>query len=358
MNVPAVPALDKDQLIQRLQAADGPADNAGVFPEALWEILVSVRAPLWSLPRELGGDELGRLDLIDRYAAIAEGSLTAAFILSQHDAAVRRMVAGPNCPQARIWLDRIARGEAFTTIGVSQLTTSRRLGSQAMRAEPLEDQGYRLNGAMPWVTAAERSQVLVTGAVLEDGRQILVVLPTDRAGVSVRPAFELAALVASRTTEVDCRDVVVRADELIGGPAADVMAHINAAGTGGLETSALALGQARAALRALETEVVGRDELAESIEVLKTQVKEVGAALQETAVGASDAPSSASVRARANAVALRSTQAYLTARRGRGFLLSDPAQRWARQALFFLVWSCPTPVANAAIRDLAGVCSL
>ena len=53
-----------------------------------------------------------------------------------------------------------------------------------------------------------------------------------------------------------------------------------------------------------------------------------------------------------------STQAYLTARKGTGFLRTEPAQRWARQALFFLVWSCPTPVAQAAIRDLAGLCSV
>ena len=63
------------------------------------------------------------------------------------------------------------------------------------------------------------------------------------------------------------------------------------------------------------------------------------------------------VRGQANALALRLTQAYLTARKGSGFLREDPAQRWARQALFFLVWSCPSPVAQAAIRDLAGLCS-
>ena len=46
----------------------------------------------------------------------------------------------------------------------------------------------------------------------------------------------------------------------------------------------------------------------------------------------------------------------LAARKGSGFLRDEPAQRWARQALFFLVWSCPAPVAGATIRDLAGLC--
>ena len=64
------------------------------------------------------------------------------------------------------------------------------------------------------------------------------------------------------------------------------------------------------------------------------------------------------IRSGANTLVLRSTQAYLAVMKGTGFLKAEPAQRWARQALFFLVWSCPTPVAHAAIRDLVGLCHL
>ena len=71
--------------------------------------------------------------------------------------------------------------------------------------------------------------------------------------------------------------------------------------------------------------------------------------------GEPDAASPSQIRAQANALVLRATQAYLTARKGTGFLRTEPAQRWARQALFFLVWSCPAPIAQAAIRDLAGL---
>ena len=73
--------------------------------------------------------------------------------------------------------------------------------------------------------------------------------------------------------------------------------------------------------------------------------------------GDANAPDPGQIRARANALVLRATQAYLAARKGTGFLRTESAQRWARQALFFLVWSCPAPIAQAAIRDLAGLCS-
>ena len=41
------------------------------------------------------------------------------------------------------------------------------------------------------------------------------------------------------------------------------------------------------------------------------------------------------------------------AAKGAGFVRPHPAQRWARQALFFLVWSCPRPAAEALLEELA-----
>ena len=102
----------------------------------------------------------------------------------------------------------------------------------------------------------------------------------------------------------------------------------------------------------------GRAELADSVEALCDSWRYTWQTLATAAAGGPDAPTPAQVRGQSNALVLRTTQAYLTARRGSGFLRAEPAQRWARQALFFLVWSCPGPVADATIRDLAGVCAL
>ena len=98
---------------------------------------------------------------------------------------------------------------------------------------------------MPWVTAAERADVLVTGAVLDDGRQILAAVPTGRHGLTVRPPFPLAALQASCTVGGGLRRRAVSETDLLAGPTTDVMATLGQVGTGGLETSAL--GSARPA---------------------------------------------------------------------------------------------------------------
>ncbi len=355
---PASPWIDTDAdraFVRRLAEADGPADLDGGWPDRLWSILSEADAPRWSLPANWGGHGLEKPALVAANARVGKGSLTAAFILSQHDAAARRLLLSADRPTATYWLEAMSTGDAFATVGLSQLTTSRRA---SLTARSIGPNAFELNGAMPWVTAAERADVFVAGAVTDEGQQILFALPADRPGVTVRPAYDLAALGASRTSEVDCDNVEIAESDLLAGPAVDVMQTGPSVGTGGLETSALALGQAQAALEALEAEAPAESSLTEPVEALRRSWDALRDDLDAHARGLDDAPGSAAIRTQANALVIRLTQAYLTARKGSGFLKSDPAQRWARQALFFLVWSCPRPVAQAAIRDLAGLCDL
>jgi hypothetical protein len=143
---------------------------------------------------------------------------------------------------------------------------------------------------------------------------------------------------------------------VLAGPASDLMSQPGAVGTAGLETSALALGQAHAALSALVQMAPQQIELAQSLEVLCQKWQTLWRQLIAQARDEPDATPASTIRSGANTLVLRSTQAYLGVMKGTGFLKTEPAQRWARQALFFLVWSCPTPVAHAAIRDLVGLC--
>jgi butyryl-CoA dehydrogenase len=345
-----------DGLTAQLADEDGRADGGRDWPEGLWSLLERAGATRWSLPGAFGGESCPRPLLVERYARLAGGSLTAVFILSQRDAAVRRLMAAPANGAASRWLRAIGEGHAFTTIGISHLTTSRRLGPRAIKVVEIARGAYQLDGTIPWVTAALRADVFVSGAVLDDGRQMLIALPADRQGVIVSPPFPLAALEASCTSQVVLEAVQVDDSDLLAGPGLDITSQPGAVGTAGLETSALALGQARAALAALVEMAPDQIELAEPLEVLCEQWQMIWGQLIGQARGEPDAVSPSEIRTQANALVLRATQAYLTARKGTGFLRTEPAQRWARQALFFLVWSCPTPVAQAAIRSLAGLC--
>jgi alkylation response protein AidB-like acyl-CoA dehydrogenase len=347
-----------DALAAELETADAAADQSGEWSEALWSRLEQSAAPRWQVPADFGGMASSRPLVIQRYAQLAGGSLTAVFVLSQHDAAVRRLISAEYPEHASQWLHSIGAGDTLGTVGISHLTTSKRLGTGAIRVAERGGGGYVLDGAMPWVTAATRADLFVTGAALDDGRQLLIALPADLPGVTVDPPFALAALQASCTCQVKLDRVEIDNDHILSGPSPEIFAHPGAVGTAGLETSALALGQARAALLAIGALADNLGHLAEPLDVLCDHWRTLWNATIDLANGRRAARSSDELRAQANALVLNSTQAYLTARKGTGFLRTEPAQRWARQALFFLVWSCPPPVAQAAIRDLAGLCQL
>jgi len=352
---------DLARLTAQLAQADGPADLSGQWPDQLWATLAEFQAFHWLVPTQYGGHGCDRLTLMRRYIAIAQGSLTAAFMLTQHDAALRRVIpaAGlddsgqPN--SAARWLKRLVDENLTTTVGISQLTTSIRRGERAMAATALENGGYRMDGSMPWVTGAEKAAFFVTGGTLDDGRQILALVPSDRGGIKIKNPEPLAALNASRTTEVICNAVSIQSDEILAGPVENVITSRQAGGTGGLETSALALGQSAAAIAFLKNEDAARFALEEPVQRLDQEWNELHHDLSGVVEGHAADTTPEQIRRRANALVSRATQACLIARRGSGFLLTDPAQRWARQALFFHVWSCPRPVATATIRDLAGM---
>ncbi|HKI36832.1 MAG TPA: acyl-CoA dehydrogenase family protein [Gemmataceae bacterium] len=342
-----------------LSAHAAEADSDPAWPEVSWAALRAGGVLGWAVPRAHGGQESPYPDLLAGYERLAGACLTTCFILSQRDAACRRLRDGENAALREQLLPPLANGDTFATVGLSQLTTSRQHLGPALTAR-LADDAVLLDGTIPWVTGADRADHIIVGAVLHDGRQVLLVLPRGLAGLSVGPPLQLAALVGSLTAEVRCAQVRVDRRWLLAGPAVNVMTLGGRASTGGLETSCLALGLTGAAVGYLDDEASRRPELqprAARLGEERQQLREQMYALALSGVTA--AAAAANLRAGANGLVLRATQAALTAAKGAGFLRSHPAQRWARQALFFLVWSCPRPAAEATLALLApDVCSL
>jgi hypothetical protein len=151
---------------------------------------------------------------------------------------------------------------------------------------------------------------------------------------------------------VRCGAVTVERRWLLAGPAERVL-QAGRGGPGGLETSCLALGLAGAALEYLRREALGRPQLAADSERLRQLHQSLRRDLHELAEGRQPPEQAVELRARANTLVLGATQAALTASKGSGFVRNHPAQRWARQALFFLVWSCPWPAAAATLAQMA-----
>ncbi len=237
------------------------------------------------------------------------------------------------------------------SVGLSQLTTSRQHQAPALVATPLGTDRYRLDGVIPWVTAADRCDTLVVGATLPDARQLLVLLPVARPGVTVEPPLHLAALAGSRTALARCDGVEVEAEHILAGPTERVLGA-GKGGVGGLETSCLALGLAGAAIDYFGHEAQARPELTEAAARFSREREVLRAKMRELAITEAAGDALVELRVGCNRLVLHATQAALLAAKGTGFVAGHPAQRWAGQALFFLVWSCPRPAAEGMLTEL------
>jgi alkylation response protein AidB-like acyl-CoA dehydrogenase len=341
---------DSDRFLDDLASFADRADESSAWPVDSWRRLHEAGVLKWSIPIELGGSGLGARDLLTGYERIAGACLTSAFILSQREAAVRRILASPVVEMRRRFLPALAAGEQFASVGLSQITTSRQHQSPALVVTPLRPAGYRLDGLIPWVTGADQAAFLIVGGTLADGRQILFVLPTDRPGVTVDSPARLMALEGSRTSQVRCDGVALESDLVLAGPAERILSA--GRGVGGLDTSCLALGMAGAAVEHLHREAVLRPDLTEiagRFEVARRKAREF---LHRLVVGEPEPSELVQLRVACTRLALQASQVALTVSKGAGFVVPHPAQRWLRQAAFFLVWSCPRPAAEGVIAHL------
>jgi alkylation response protein AidB-like acyl-CoA dehydrogenase len=343
--------ISLDECLSILCENARPADEEPVWPEASWQALTQAGVLGWSIAPRHGGLGFDHVALLEGYERLAAACLTTCFLLSQREAAVRRIADMAGDAIQKELLQPLARGDQFATVGLSQLTTSRQHAAPALIAQSTDD-GFVLNGIVPWVTGASRADHFLVGATMENGQQILLIVPADSPGAAVCPPLDLMALQGSLTAELRFDEVRVGRRWLLAGPAEKVLTT-RRGGAGGLETSCLALGLAGAAIDYLAGESQSRPELGETAAELGLERADVRRVLHALAVHGGDADAATDLRTRANGLVLRATQSALMTAKGAGFLRDHPAQRWARQALFFLVWSCPRPTVMATLARLA-----
>jgi alkylation response protein AidB-like acyl-CoA dehydrogenase len=336
-------------------------DRTDAWPAKQFDELAKVGVLGWVIPQEFGGQDVSTEALTLGYLRLTEACLATTFILTQRNGACQRLAGSENEELKARLLPAFCRGELFTTVGISHLTTSRQhLARPAVLAEKTPG-GWILEGNIPWVTGAMPADYIITGGTCPDGKQLLVAMPTNSQGVEIQDPPELLALNATQTGSVQLNRVHVREEFLIAGPVEDVMKKGSGGGAGSLTTSALAIGLAAAALKRLASEADKRPDLWDIHEPLAHEWRTLKSDLMSALKGeGADRPqlSMESIRRRANSLALRMTQAYLAATKGAGFLAAHPASRMVREAMFFLVWSCPQPVLTAQLQEFACVLEL
>ncbi len=172
-------------------------------------------------PKRFGGSER---TFFERYV-VTEELLAAGAPVSAHWIADRQ--SGPlllnygSEDQCRRYLPRIACGECFFSIGMSEPNSGSDLASVRTRAERVSD-GWVVNGTKIWTTDAHRNHYIITlvrTAPPSENRhaglsQLLIDLGGK--GVTVRPIRNLAG--GEDFNEVVFEDCFVGDDEVVGEP--------------------------------------------------------------------------------------------------------------------------------------------
>lgn len=350
IETPTCPALD--QLCERLSAAAGELDVPEAWPKEQLKWCGDAGVYRWFFPREHGGFDWSTADIYRGYLRMSAACLTTTFVITQRMGACQRILASEAAAAAQ-WLPHLVDGSLMTTVGISHLTTSRQHVAPVLAATPARD-GYHLSGYCPWVTGGRQAELLVVGATLDDGRQILAAVDSATPGVKAERHAELVALTSSQTGRIEFEEVWVPNENVLAGPVEQVMKQGAGAGTGGVQTSILAAGLAATASEFLEREAERRANLRKVATELSAQVETMQVDLLAATEGRTGF-TNAELRTRANSLVLRTTQAAMTAAKGAGFTASHPVGRWCREALFFLVWSCPEPVLQANLCELAQI---
>lgn len=299
------------------------------------------------IPEDCGGVKTAGIspaESLTILTAAARHCLTTALALSQWVAAVQIMAAA-DLPVRQQLLEGFASGQRFATIGISQLTTSRRHASRPPMVATLRER-WALNGLCPWVTGADTVDVIVTGAVIDEVNAGYFVVETRASGLDIEPPMRLVALSGSRTSSVGFREVQ---------PVAMISAECAGAPRGGgLATTAVAVGAALGSvdlLRRLATESSAPN-LADLADRLNEHCSDITVRLADPAAVVFD--DQEELRARANHLVLRAATAALMAAKGTGFIDGHPAGRAISEAQFFTVWSNPPGVVQREMRYLTG----
>ncbi len=343
-----------DILCHRLSKLAVNLTTAKQWPVEQLAICADYGVNKWFVGEQWGGFGWSPQRIVEAYIRLAAACLTTTFVITQRTGACQRIRESSNLTLRDSLLSRLASGETFVTLGISHLTTSRRHSAKPAVLATQVESGWLINGATSWVTGGAVAEFIVLGAETETGEQILLAAPTSLSGIEVKHPQSLVALSSSQTAAVEFVNVLVPEQFVLAGPRENILKSGPNASTGGLQTSALAIGLASAAVAFVGQQSAVRPDLLPNADALEAQLTELKHNIIGLAQGNSTVTSD-ELRATANSFVLRATQSALIAAKGSGFVDDHPAGRWCRQALFFLVWSCPQGVQDANLCEFATI---
>jgi alkylation response protein AidB-like acyl-CoA dehydrogenase len=259
--------------------------------------------------------------------ALASGCLTTTFVWVQHLGAVRAAALSEYEQVRDEWREPLASGRIRGGLALGGALP----GPPALRARET-DEGWLFDGVSPFLSGWGRIDVIHAAARTDDGRLVWAFVDARASETLTVQRLSLAALNATATMRADFHEHPVAQERMVeiatygdGQPAPELL-RIH---------SSLALGViARCCL------LLGPTPLDDELATVRDELDRL------------DPETIAAARAAAGELALRAAAALMTATGSRSLLLSEHAQRLAREALFVLVYALRPASKDALLTGL------
>ncbi len=311
-------------------------------------------------PQPDGGQSVPAPVVREIHEALAGACGASFFVWAQHHTPVRLLARTQNAALRERWLDRLCAGGSLAGVMFAYL----RWQSPALRATKAPG-GYRVTGVAPWATSWGMAAVFAVAAVLPD-EHVLWFVRDGRGDESVRasPPLQLAVMQSTSTVRVAFDDLFVPDEDVLLVEQLERWRHQDRITTS--QPSPAALGVADTSHRLLvertaETGDRTSEEVATALGTELTRSRQrayslADAPVPEQAGSAFEAHLALLVEARAAnlEMAQKASHALVTALGGGAMARTHPAQRLAREALFYVVQAQTADIRRASLARLTG----
>lgn len=307
-------------------------DRANRVPAANFDALAA--GGLYGL---VGSTRHGGLGLGARLVAVggvvetlASGCLSTTLVWAQHHSLVRALMSkGASSALRAEWLRPLCRGERRAGVALGGVLP----GPPRLRATPV-DGGWRLDGTSPWVSGWGMIDVLQVGARGPDDTAVWLLVDAHATAGLDATRHRLAALDASATVELTFDGLVVPSAHTI---FTEKFSEATYSGVDRLRFNGyFALGVAARCAR-----LMGASDLPSGADSRRDDSRLADFrridSCREALAGA-DKTSIASARAGASYLAWQAASTLVVDTGSRSLLVTDHAQRLAREAIFLLVF--------------------
>ena len=216
------------------------------------------------MPRRYGGSQASFRDLAEIIIHLSAGDASVGQLVQPHFIFLERVRLMGSEAQRLRYLGEAATG-AFFGNAISE--TGGKSGQWQTRLTP-QSGGYRLDGRKFYGTGTLLASYTFVGAVTEDGRRVLAVVPTGRVGVRLEDDWDGFGQRATASGSVILDNVEIEPDEIIDLTPWEVRRHHTGAGSqiihcaidAGIAAAALdeAVGRGRSGVRASRDSGVDR----------------------------------------------------------------------------------------------------